>query len=64
MRYPEGGDNEGRKMISRLRNKIILRQYLGGYKIQRVSILNIGTRANKRRMSDKFQEISQIVFRK
>ena len=53
MRYPEGGENKGRKRISGQRNENIFQQYLGGYKIWRASILKIGTKINRRRMSGK-----------
>ena len=42
-------------MIAGQRNKNILPQYLGGYKIQRDSIPKIGTKTNKRKMSGKHQ---------
>ena len=55
MRYPEGGENKGRKTISGQRNQNILLLCLGGYKILKDSIPKIGTKTNKRKMSGKHQ---------
>ena len=55
MRYPEGGENKGRKTISGQRKKNILLRCLGEYKIPRGSISKIGMKINKRKMIGKHQ---------
>ena len=51
MRYPEGGENEGRKTISRQKNKSIVLRCLGEYKILLDSIPKIGMKTIKKKMS-------------
>ena len=55
MRYPKGRENKGRKRISGGRYENILQLCLGEYKILRDSFPKIGTKINKRK-------ISQMVF--
>ena len=51
MKFPEGGENDGRKTTSGQRNKDIRPQYLGEYKIQMESNLKIGMKFSRKNTS-------------
>ena len=51
----EGGENQGKKMISSQRNKETCLQYHRGYKIQRDFISKIGMKISKRKTIGKCQ---------
>ena len=55
MKSQDGGENRGRKTISGRRNRDICPQYPREYKIQRDSILKIGTKFSKKKTSGKRQ---------
>ena len=62
MRYPEGGENEGRKTISGQKNESILLLCLAGYKILRDSIPKIGIKTYKKKMSGRHQTSFRWCF--
>ena len=63
MRYPEVGENGGRKTTSVQRNENILLLYFEGCKILRDSIPRTGMKTNKKKMNGRYQTNSRRSHR-